>query len=218
MQEVGSASTQALRSIQQAHQAAALNLATKGPTKTTTTLAISAAGRACLSRNHLGSPGGVEWQEGEEPRRGREERASSALLPRSKGGSPPSAISGCGGTRRAVRWLPQEKRPFLLSLPYEAALLSPSRHGGGDGAAGGAADERWSRTDNAVLQALSPPPSRRRASAVRTQQRPTLSRGGKNHLKGKEAARACPTCWAPQNGWVSASMPTARRDNKAQEA
>ena len=89
---------------------------------------------------------------------------------------------------------------------------------GGDGAAGGAADERWSRSDNAVLQALSPPPSRRRASAVRTQQRPTLSRGGKNHLKGKEAARACPTCWAPQNGWVSASMPTARRDNKAQEA
>ena len=82
MQEVGSASTQALRSIQQAHQAAALNLATKGPTKTTTTLAISAAGRACLSRNHLGSPGGVEWQEGEEPRRGRQERASSALLPR----------------------------------------------------------------------------------------------------------------------------------------
>ena len=82
MQEVGSASTQALRSIQQAHQAAALNLATKGPTKTTTTLAISAAGRACLSRNHLGSPGGVEWQEGEEPRREREERASSALLPR----------------------------------------------------------------------------------------------------------------------------------------
>ena len=129
MQEVGSASTQALRSIQQAHQAAALNLATKGPTKTTT-LAISAAGRACLSRNHLGSPGGVEWQEGEEPRREREERASSALLPR-RGARLLLFLAAVEHGGPSVRWLPQEKRPFLLSLPYEAALLSPSRRGGG---------------------------------------------------------------------------------------
>ena len=147
----------------------------------------------------------------------REGRASVERTPPSKGARSPSAISGCGGTRRAVRWLPQEKRPFLLSPMKLLCFLLPGADGG-DGAAGGAEGERWSRSDNAVLQALSPPPSRRRASAVRTQQRPTLSRGGKNHLKGKEAARACPTCWAPQNGWVSASMPTARRDNKAQEA
>ena len=144
MQEVGSASTQALRSIQQAHQAAALNLATKGPTKTTT-LAISAAGRACLSRNHLGSPGGVEWQEGEEPRREREERASSALLPR-RGARLLLFLAAVEHGGPSVRWLPQEKRPFLLSPMKLLCFLLP---GAEEGRRGG---RRGGRTVVAVGQ------------------------------------------------------------------
>ena len=137
MQEVSSATTPALHSSRPSS-----SIPTKGPT--TATDFGHFGSRACLSRNHLGSPRGVEWQEGDRQRerereRGKKEGRKSALLER---------LACCyfwlrwylAGRPSVIRRCKTRKATF--SVLCEATLLSHSQRTDG-------------RSENAVLQALS---------------------------------------------------------------
>ena len=190
MQEVSSATTPALHSSRPSS-----SIATKGPTTTATDFGHFGS-RACLSRNHLGSPRGVEWQEGDRQRereREREEGRKEERTPRKARlllflvavvvHSGPSVRR----RRRLCRRCKTRKATF--SVLCEAALLSLSRR----------RTRTVGRTTQCCRLSLRPEHKGERApSAARTQQRSTL-RGGKNknHLKGKRPpAPACPPSWA----------------------